>query len=144
MLSVALPRVTVTVATGAAGAVPTVTVTLAVLLSIVALIVVEPTPIAVTTPDEFTEATIGFWLDHVATRPESRFPEASNAFALNVAGLPFITIETVVGAICTDATGAFTTEIVTFDDSVPLTAVIVAEPAEIAVTSPVDDTWATA
>ena len=92
-LSVEFPSVTETDETGAAGALPTVTVTLAVLPSILAVIVVEPIPIAVTAPDEFTDATVGFWLDQVATRPESEFPAASNALALNVTGLPPIDSE---------------------------------------------------
>jgi hypothetical protein len=81
MFSVVLASVTVTEVTGAAGALLTVTATLAVFPSMFAITVVEPAPIALRTPDELTDATAGFRLDHVAARPGRMFSFASSAVA---------------------------------------------------------------
>ena len=141
MLSEGLSSVTVTDATGAAGATPTFTVTLLLFPSMVAVTIVDPELIALTTPDEFTEATVGFCVDQLTTRPDNVFPSASSAVALNVTEPP-TTTDAVVGETCTAATAAETTDSGTVADRPLLVAVIVVEPALIAVTRPVAEIWA--
>src|SRR5687768_7229084 len=105
-----------------------------------AVTVVEPAPIALTTPDEFTEATVGFWLDQVATRPGSELPSASRALAVRVTPPLPITRDTVDGEIWTEATAAETTVSTTEADRPLLDAEIVVEPALRPETSPPDET----
>jgi hypothetical protein len=138
MLSAGLSSVTVTDATGAAGATPTFTVTLLLFPSMVAVTIVEPELMAVTTPEEFTEATVGFCVDQLTTRPANVFPSASSAVALNVTDPP-TTTDAVDGETCTEATTAETTDSGTVAVRPLLVAEIVVEPALIAVTSPVEE-----
>src|SRR5437773_1992068 len=132
--------VTVTAATGA-----TVTVTLAVPLcpSLVAVIVIGPpaaTPL--TSPLPFTLAIALLLACQVMTRPVNGFPFASLGVAVSCNVLPTATLPD-AGVTVTEATGTG----VTVMDAVPLwpslVAVIVAEPATFAVTSPVPFTVAT-
>jgi hypothetical protein len=76
------------------------------------------------------------------TRPVSTFPAPSETTTLNCVPVP--TDRLLVGAlILTDATGTWTTVMVTEDACPSLVAVIVAEPALAPVTSPVPFTAAT-
>src|SRR5688500_538634 len=73
-------------AVGAAGA--TVSGTLAVLPSAIAVIVTEPAATAVTSPAEFTVTSAGLELCHAMVRSESTFPSASSRVAVAVVVCP--------------------------------------------------------
>src|SRR5262245_40461870 len=110
--------------------------------SLVAVIVVVPVATAVARPDEFTVAAAGLLDVHVTIRPVSVFPCASFGVPANC--LVGVTKMVAVGApTVTDATGMYT--VIADVPLLPsLLAVMVAVPSATAVTSPVDDTVATA
>jgi hypothetical protein len=68
---------------GGGGAACTFTVAVPVLVSLVAVIVVDPAPAAETKPLELTEAMLVFALDHVTTRPASTLLLASRVTAVS-------------------------------------------------------------
>src|SRR5438876_780812 len=129
--------------TEATGACVTVTLELAVVPSLVAVMVAEPAAVAVRSPLLLTVATPGVSLDHVTTRPLSGLPLASLGVAVSCAVAPACRLA-VAGLTVSDATGT----VVTVTAAVPLlpslVAVIVATPAARLVTSPVALTVATA
>jgi len=102
--------------------------------SLVAVIVAEPAATAVTSPP-FTVATDAFELDQVTTRPARAFPLPSFGVAASCTVPPTTTLA-VAGLTATDATGTFATVIAAAPLCPSLVAVIVAEPAATAVTSP--------
>src|SRR5688572_19936962 len=132
----------VTVTLAVAGAV-TVTVTVPTFPSIVAVTVVLPGPTAVITPACVTVATLVFALCHVTGRPVSALPWASRGVAVICCVAPVVRL-TVAGATSTVATGTTVTVTVAVPVFPSLVAVIVAVPGPAAVTTPVDDTVATA
>ncbi len=81
------PAVTLTDAgltlTDATGTGVTVTVAVPVLVSLVAVIVVEPAATPVTSPLPFTVATVALLLPHVTTRPASAVPFVSRGVAVS-------------------------------------------------------------
>src|SRR6266699_2098978 len=77
---------------------------LALFPSLVAVILAEPTPAAVTSPLPFTVATPGASLDQVIVRPESGFPLASSSVAVSCCVAPAY-IDAVGGLTLTEATG---------------------------------------
>ena len=139
---VALAGETETEATGAS---VTTTVAVPVLVSLVAVMVADPAATAVTRPADVTDATPVFELDHVTVRPVRTFPPASRVTADNCTLPPTVRFD-VGGDTVTDATGtgggAFT---VTAAEPVwpSLNAVMLAEPALTAVTTPLELTDAT-
>jgi hypothetical protein len=143
-MTVSAAGLTVTVATGFS-----ITVTTVVLFfpSLVAVMPVVPVRVcdAVTNPvDDPTVAIVGSLEVQVTVRPVRMFPLPSRVVAVNVKVLS-CTIVGVVGEIVTVATGTVGSTTVTI--AVPLfvsdVAVIVAEPAATAVTTPLDETVAT-
>jgi hypothetical protein len=136
---------TVTVATGT-GLTAIVGVGLELTDSLVAVIVAVPTATAVTVagdPLPLTESTATLLETHVIVRPVSTVPFASLVVAVNCCVPP--TIIGVVGAeSVTVATGDGVTVRVALPDIPSLVAIIVVEPAPTAVTSPDDETVATA
>src|SRR6266576_2798309 len=111
--------------------------------SLVAVIVADPAETAVTRPLAETVATAGALLDHVTTRPVSVLPAASLVAALSCAVVPTRSV-LVAGATVTVATGTAVTVIALVPLLPSLVAVIVADPAETAVTRPLAETVATA
>jgi hypothetical protein len=109
-------------------------------VSLVAVIVTDPTATAVTSPElELTDAMLVFPLDQVTTRPLSTLLFASRVVADNCVVAPTTTFdedgETVTVAT---GTGAGTvTVMLALPVFVSLVAVIVADPAPTAVTRPV-------
>jgi len=79
MITVAEPGVTVTEPTGTA---MTAIEVLPVFPSLVAVISVDPTPVAVSTPDDETVATAGFTVLQMTTRPVRILLLASNVVAV--------------------------------------------------------------
>jgi len=131
---------TATVATGGG-----VTVTAAVpdALPLVAVIVAVPAVTPVTTPVAETVATdVGAAL-HVTVRPVSTLPAASLTVAVSGAVAPTATL-TVLGVMVTLAAGTSVTVIVELPVCPSLVAVTIDVPGATAVTTPVDDTVATA
>ncbi|HEY5492057.1 MAG TPA: hypothetical protein VIK25_12765 [Gemmatimonadaceae bacterium] len=128
----------VTVATDAS-----VTVTAAVpdLPSFVAVIVELPTATAVTSPLAVTVAFVASELLHVIVRPERTLPPPSRTVAVNCC-VKLTDIEAVEGVTATDATGFPRTVMVEEPFLPSLDAVMVALPAAMAVTRPLDDTEA--
>ena len=110
--------------------------------SLVAVIVVVPTPTAVARPDEFTVAAAGLLDVQANVRPVTVFPCASLAVAVNC----FVCVTRIVavaGATAIDAIGVNT--VIADVPLLPsLLAVIVAVPSATAVTSPDAETDATA
>jgi hypothetical protein len=109
----------------------------------VAVMVVTPTPVPVAFPVVDTEATAGILELQENTRPARTLPDASFAVAVNGVLSPATTV-CVAGTSVIVAMGTNTVM-----DAVPLfpslVAVIVAlPPADVALTSPADDTVATA
>ena len=141
-MTLAVVGATVTEATGAGGTV-TVIAAVPLLPSLVAVTVAEPAATPVTTPLDETVAIPVLELDHVTARPESTAPFASYAVAVSCAVCPTLTLA-VAGETLTDATGTVTA--VTLTEAVPLfpslVAVMVAEPAAIPLTTPLDETVA--
>jgi hypothetical protein len=121
----------------------TVTATLPVLPSLVALIVAAPGLTAVTTPSVDTVAVAGASVAHAIDRPLSADPCASNVCAA-IGALAPTTNAIELGATVTDATGITATVILAAAVFPSLVAVIVAVPAETAETRPVEETLATA
>src|SRR5213082_1144197 len=103
--------------------------------SLVAVIVAVPAALAVARPPLLTLATPVLLLAHVTTRPDKVLPFASLSVAVNCAVCPTCTPAD-AGVTATEATGTAVTAM----DDVPLcpslVAVIVADPAATAVTSP--------
>src|SRR5207302_1115490 len=126
----------------AAGAV-TVIAELALWRSLVAVIVAEPTTRPVTSPLAVTVATAVFELPHVTVRPVSGLPFASLGVATSCTVWPTCTLA-LAGLTDTEATGAGAGTVIAAVPLCPsLVAVIVAEPAARAVTSPLPLTVAT-
>jgi len=75
--SVVAGAVTVTDAGGSTGAAATLSVSVPLLPSLVAVMTTDPAPIAVTWPDAETVATDVLELDHAIVRPVSVLPDAS-------------------------------------------------------------------
>src|SRR5438309_2164435 len=139
--SVAEAGLTVTEATGAGAGTALAAVPLC--PSLVAVIVAEPAARAVTRPLPLTVATVVLLLDHVITRPDSGFPLASCGVAVSCTVWPTGTLA-VAGLTDTEATGAGAGTVIAAVPLCPsLVAVIVAEPAARAVTSPLPLTVAT-
>src|SRR2546427_3222208 len=136
---VAEAGVTATVATGTV-----VTVIAAVPLcpSLVAVMTAEPAARPVTSPLLLTDATDGVALDQLTARPVSALPLASFGVAANCCAWPTWTVAE-AGGRGTDATGTFVTVIEEVPLCPSLVAVIIADPAAIAGTSPLPLTDAT-
>src|SRR5262245_7474339 len=128
--------------TEATGTMMTVTALVPLLPSLVAVIVAEPAPTAVTRPLAETVATPVALLDQVTTRPFRTFPAESLVVALSCA-VPPTTRLAVAGATVTVATGTAVTVIAEVADFPSLVAVIVADPAATALTRPLAETVAT-
>jgi hypothetical protein len=132
------------IVTDATGASVTVTVVVPALPSLVAVMLAEPTPVAVTRPAVVIDATPGLEVDHTMVRPVRTLPLPSRVTADICTDPPTVRLGA-VGDTVTDATGtgagAFT---VTVDEPVcpSLKALIVAEPAFTAVTRPLELTEA--
>jgi hypothetical protein len=137
----AVVGVTVTEATGA---VVTVTEAVPLFPSLVAVIVAEPAAFAVTSPLALTLATVVLPLAHVTALPVSALPAESLGVAASCTVCPTNRVAD-GGFTVTAATGTVRacTEIVAVPLLPSLVAVIVAEPAAFAVTSPLALTLAT-
>src|SRR6266516_4843244 len=114
---------------------------LALFPSLVAVILAEPTPAAVTRPLAFTVATLAASVDQMIARPESGLPLASSGVAVSCCVAP-TRIVALVGLKLTDATGTMTV-IAALPLLPSLAAVMLAVPAASAVTSPLPFTVAT-
>src|SRR5207253_8771366 len=110
--------------------------------SLVAVIVAEPATFPVTSPLELTVAIAVLELAHVTTRPDNGLPLASFGVAVSCTVVPSFT-EGAAGATVTEATGTTVTVTLVVPLWPSLVAVIVAEPATFAVTSPLLATVAT-
>src|SRR3989449_941127 len=103
--------------------------------SLVAVIVADPTATPLTSPLPLTVATAALSLDQEITRPDNGLPFASLGVAVSCTVAPCWTLAG-DGLTVTEVTGT----VDTVTDAVPLcpslVAVIVAEPAATAVTSP--------
>ncbi|HKR09470.1 MAG TPA: hypothetical protein VJS39_09795 [Gemmatimonadaceae bacterium] len=128
--------------TDATAAGVTVRVALPVLPSLVAVIFAVPGATAVTTPVADTVAIAELSELQVIMRPDSTLPAPSRSVAV-ACEVPIADIEFGVSATETVATGATATLIEEVADLPSLVAVIVAEPAACAVTSPLASTDAT-
>src|SRR6267378_4315912 len=130
---------TMTIATGAS---VTVMADVPLLPSLVAVIVADPAPTAVTNPLAETVATPGALLDQVTIRPVRTLPAESFVVAVSCAVAPTMRLVG-VGDTVTVATGTR----LTVTEAVPLLpsllAVMFADPAATAVTMPFADTVAT-
>src|SRR5207249_3495619 len=114
---------------------------LALFPSLVAVILAEPTPAAVTRPLAFTVATLAASVDQMIARPESGLPLASSGVAVSCC-VPPTKIVAAVGLTVTDATGTVT--VMTALALLPsLAALMLAEPTATAATSPFAFTVAT-
>ncbi len=131
---------TVTLATGTT---LTVTVTVAALPSLVAVMTEVPGASPVTTPADDTLAMVGVAELHVTMRPVRTLPLASWTVGVSVT-LPVTKMFGAGGARVIDATGAGVTVTEAVPATLPLVAVIVAVPAETVLTTPVAETVATA
>jgi hypothetical protein len=142
-ITFAVPGETVTDATGT-GAVTRVRADVPLFPSLVAVMVTDPAPSALTRPDDDTVARLVFELDHVTVRPLSAAPFASCGVAVSCNVWPTVTVP-VPGVTLTEVTGTTTavTEMVAVPLLPSLVAVIVADPAAAAVTRPLDETLAT-
>src|SRR5437016_5712704 len=110
--------------------------------SLMAVIVAEPATTPLTSPLELTVATAVLLLDHAIGRPDSGLPAASFGVAVSWSALPAGTLAE-LGLTVTDATGTCTTVMAAVPLCPSLVAVIVAEPATLPVTSPLELTVAT-
>src|SRR6266511_3284167 len=108
---------------------------------VAAVMVAEPTVTPVTKPLLLTLATGVALLDHVMVRPDNVLPAESFGVAVSCTVLPVCTLAD-AGLTATEATGTIATAIVDVPLFPPLAAVIVAEPAAFAVTSPLPLTFA--
>src|SRR6266567_243891 len=114
---------------------------LALFPSLVAVILAEPTPAAVTRPLAFTVATLAASVDQMIARPESGLPLASSGVAVRCS-VPPTRIVALVGLKLTDATGTMTV-IAALPLLPSLVAVMFAEPTATPGTSPFAFTVAT-
>src|SRR6266699_1298111 len=129
--------------TEATGANVTVTVEVPLFPSLVAVIVVEPAALAVTSPVALTVAVVVLLLAQVIVRPVRALPAESFVVALSCVVAP--TRSPAVAALTvTEATGTFDTVTVAVALLPSLVAVIVADPAVTPLASPVALTAATA
>src|SRR6266699_3727705 len=96
----------------------------------------DPAVRPVTRPDALTLATVELLLPHVTMRPVSAVPFASLGVAVSWTVWPIVRLAE-VGLTLTEATGANVTVTVEVPLFPSLVAVIVVEPAALAVTSPV-------
>ena len=96
-----------------------------------------------TTPLDVTVATAALPVVHVTTRPDSGFPLASSGVAVSVVVWPAATL-TVAGLTRTEATGTVVTVTLAVPLTLPLAAVIVADPWATPVTTPLGETVASA
>src|SRR5436309_7880299 len=110
--------------------------------SLVAVMVAEPTVTPVTRPLELTVATEVLLLDQLTVRPDSGLPLASLGVAVSCTVEPTDTVAE-AGATLTEATGTCTTVMADVPLCPSLVAVIVAVPATLPVTSPLELTVAT-
>src|SRR5436190_1252544 len=110
--------------------------------SLMAVIVAEPATTPLTSPLELTVATAVLLLDHAIVRPDSGLPLTSFGVAVSWNALPAGTLAE-PGLTVTDATGTCTTVMADVPLCPSLVAVIVAEPATLPVTSPLELTVAT-
>src|SRR2546430_15042605 len=110
--------------------------------SLMPVIVAEPATTPLTSPLELTVATAVLLLDHVIVRPVSALPLASSGVAASWSVLPAGTLPE-AGLTVPDATGTCTTVMAAVPLCPSLVAVIVAEPATLPVTSPLELTVAT-
>jgi hypothetical protein len=110
--------------------------------SLIAVIVADPAPAAVTNPVALTVATEPLLLDQVTGRPVSTLPFASLGAAVSCTVCPTLKLA-VVGLTVTDATGILETVTLAVPLFPSLVAVMVAVPAPAAVTNPVPLTVAT-
>jgi len=110
--------------------------------SLVAVMVAEPATFPVTSPLVLTVATAVLLLDHAIVRPDSGLPFASFGVAVSCTVLPSFTLAD-AGVTVTDATGTVVTVMLAVPLCPSLVAVIVAEPATLPVTSPLELTVAT-
>src|SRR6266550_4154347 len=136
-----LPEAGLTV-TEATGTCTTVMAAVPLCPSLMAVIVAEPATLPVTSPLELTVATVVLLLDHAIVRPDSGLPAASFGVAVSWSALPAGTLAE-AGLTVTDATGTCTTVMADVPLCPSLVAVIVAEPATLPVTSPLELTVAT-
>src|SRR5689334_18419295 len=120
----------------------TVTAAVPVFPSLVAVIVADPAPAAVTNPLLETVATEPLLVDQVTGRPLRMLPFASFVVAVSWAVCPTVRLA-VAGLTVTDATGVLETVTLAVPVFPSLVAVIVAVPAFPAVTNPVPLTLAT-
>src|SRR5258706_7907227 len=123
---------TVTVATGLR---TTVMAEVPVLVSQVAVMVAEPASRQVTSPLPFTVATVMLSLDQVTTRPVSAVPPPSLGVAVSCLVLPTSTVAE-AGLTDTEATGTADTVMSALPILPSQVALMVAEPAVPAGTSP--------
>jgi len=126
----------------ATGTAVTLTVDEPLIPSLVALMVAEPGATPVTSPALLTTATEGALLPQVTTRPLNAAPAPSRGVAVSCVVAP-AGIEPDAGVTETDATATLVIVIVALPTFVSLVALIVAVPAETAVTSPLLPTVAT-
>src|SRR5438552_1975726 len=129
--------------TDATGTIATVTLAVPLFPSLVAVIVADPAATPVTSPAADTVAIAVFELVQLITRPLSTLPAASLVTALSCVVAPTKTFA-VAGLTVTEATGTLDTVTAAVPLCPSLVAVIVAAPAATPVTSPVEDTVATA
>jgi hypothetical protein len=121
------PGLTLTVATGAG---VTVTATVPVFPSLVAVTVVEPAATPVITPFGLTVASAELPLDHVTVRPPSAAPVESSGVAVTWAVRPTGTL-TAAGLTLTDATGTALTSTTAESARVPHLATTLKRPGEL-------------
>jgi len=110
--------------------------------SLVAVIVVVPTNIAVAKPDDETVAVAVLPEVHATVRPVSTFPSASFSVAVNCCVEPLATFAD-AGATVMLATGASVTVTTDVPDFDSLVAVMVDVPGSSPVTTPAEETLAT-
>ena len=108
---------------------------------VAAVMVAEPMVTPDTKPLLLTVATVVALLDHVIERPDTVLPAESLGVAVSCTVFPVATLAD-AGLTTTEATGTIAAVIVDVPLLPPLAAVIVAEPALLAVTSPLPLTFA--
>jgi hypothetical protein len=111
--------------------------------SLVAVIVALPTDAAVTTPTLLTVAIAGLLEDQITTRSVTTTLFASRVAAESCWVAPAMIVAE-GGLTVTEATGTGVTVMIALPDFPSLVAIIVVTPAATAVTSPADETVATA
>src|SRR5207245_6341304 len=108
----------------------------------VAVVLAPPATTPVTSPPPSTVAIDVLLLGQVTTRPDNGLPLASFGVAVSCTVVPSFT-DGAAGATVTEATGTTVTVTLALPLWPSLVAVIVAEPATFAVTSPLLETVAT-